>query len=150
MAKVKVYLETTVFNHFFDTDRPTHANTIELFTDIKAGKYEPYTSPYTIKELADTPDPKKRADMLKLIDDYGIESLPETDEVSALARKYIEAGVIPPTYFNDAAQVAIATVYGLDMIVSSNFTHISRAKTRLGTSEINIANHYKPIDINSP
>ena len=30
----KVYLETTMFNYFFDTERDAHADTVKLFDEI--------------------------------------------------------------------------------------------------------------------
>ena len=42
--KLKLYLETTVFNYYFDDDREGHENVLELFEAIKAGKFEAYTS----------------------------------------------------------------------------------------------------------
>jgi len=43
MRILKVYLETTLFNFFFDTDRDAHAATVKLFEEIRAGKHEGYT-----------------------------------------------------------------------------------------------------------
>ena len=44
MRKQKIYLETTLFNFYFDTDREAHADTVKLFKEIAAGKYEAFTS----------------------------------------------------------------------------------------------------------
>ena len=30
MRRLKIYLETTVFNHYFDADREAHAATVKL------------------------------------------------------------------------------------------------------------------------
>jgi len=38
MRKPKIYLETTIFNYFYDTARDGHADTVKLFEEIKAGK----------------------------------------------------------------------------------------------------------------
>jgi len=48
MRKQKVYLETTLFNYYFDEDRDAHADTVRLFEDIAAEKYEAYTSAYIL------------------------------------------------------------------------------------------------------
>ena len=66
MRKPKIYIETTVFNHYFDTDREAHAATIALFGEIKAGKYDAYTSVYVTDELVMASEPK-RSKMLSLI-----------------------------------------------------------------------------------
>ncbi|MDR1669285.1 MAG: hypothetical protein LBR76_04935 [Oscillospiraceae bacterium] len=51
MRKLKIYIETTLFNFYFDETREAHADTLRLFEDISAGKYEAYTSDYTVAEL---------------------------------------------------------------------------------------------------
>ena len=48
--KPKIYLESTIFNHFFDADREAHAATVKMFKEIQAGKYEAYTSAYVVDE----------------------------------------------------------------------------------------------------
>jgi hypothetical protein len=45
---LKIYLETTMFNFPFVPDKPGYselkADTKKVFEQIRAGKYEPYTS----------------------------------------------------------------------------------------------------------
>ena len=36
MSKLKLYLETTIFNYYFDEDRDGHDATVSLFEEIKA------------------------------------------------------------------------------------------------------------------
>ena len=43
IEKLKLYLETTVFNFYFDEDRPGHEDVLRLFEAIKAGEFEAYT-----------------------------------------------------------------------------------------------------------
>ena len=51
LSKMRVYLETTMFNYFFDTDRDGHADTVRMFEAIGKGEYEGYTSEYVTFEL---------------------------------------------------------------------------------------------------
>ena len=45
MRAMKIYLETTLFNFYFDEDRGfAHESTRALFREITAGKYEAFTS----------------------------------------------------------------------------------------------------------
>jgi hypothetical protein len=40
----KIYLETTIFNFPFAEDAPQYkADTLKLFNEIRAGRFEPYT-----------------------------------------------------------------------------------------------------------
>ena len=73
-----------------------------------------------------------------------------TDSARSLANQYIKAGIIPPTFATDALHIAIATVQNMDMIVSLNFRHIVRAKTKLATSPISVKNGYRPVEIFEP
>ncbi len=93
MRKPRIYLETTMFNHYFDEDREAHAATVELFKAIQAGQYEAYTSGYVIEELEDTKDEIKRSNMLALINEYDIVVLPDDTEAAILADMYVNEGV---------------------------------------------------------
>ena len=54
MRVPKIYLETTMFNYFFDAERDAHADTVRLFNEIAEGQYEAYTSRTVIEELEKT------------------------------------------------------------------------------------------------
>ncbi|MDR3313303.1 MAG: hypothetical protein LBS96_02470 [Oscillospiraceae bacterium] len=56
---MKLYLETTMFNYYFDTARDGHADTVQLFEEVRIGKHEAYTSGYTVEELLNAPEPKQ-------------------------------------------------------------------------------------------
>jgi predicted nucleic acid-binding protein len=145
----KIYLETTLFNYYFDKDRDAHVDTIKLFSEIAAGKYEAFTSTYVTDELENAPE-AKREKMLGLIAEYDITVLAPNDEAVRIADIYIEEGVIPQNYKMDCLHIAIATVNELDMIVSMNFRHIVKRKTILATGKINSLNGYRAIEIYSP
>ena len=51
LAKMRLYLETTMFNYYYDTDRDGHSDTIRMFEAIGKGEYEGYTSEYVIFEI---------------------------------------------------------------------------------------------------
>jgi len=100
-----------------------------LFAEIKEGKFKPFTSEYVLRELENTADAEKLVKMKSLISDYNITVLPPSAEVKRLADVYTSSGVIPIKYSLDALHIAIATVTGLDYIVSLNFKHIVKHKT---------------------
>lgn len=149
MPKLKIYLETTLFNYYFDSDRDAHPDTVQLFEDIASGKYEGYTSYYVIDELKrDATD--KREKMLALIPKYDIAVLPNNEDAEELADIYVSEGVIPPRFRTDGIHIAIASVYELDMIISMNFQHIVKRKTIRMTTHINALHDYPPIEIFNP
>jgi predicted nucleic acid-binding protein len=150
MRKLKIYLETTLFNYYFDIDRDAHADTVKLFEEIRAGKYEAYTSAYVIDELGETKEESKRSNMLALIGEYNINVLDTSDEAQDLADIYINEGVIPASKRLDSLHISVATVNDLEYIFSFNFQHINRIKTKTMTNLINTREGYKPITITVP
>ena len=145
----RIYLETTMFNYYFDTERDAHADTVKLFDEIKAGKYEAYTSVHVIDELGEAKEPK-RSSMLNLIKYYNINVLDYSDEARDLADIYVNEGVIPASKRLDSLHIAIATVNELEYIFSFNFQHINRVKTKTMTNLINSRESYKSITITVP
>jgi hypothetical protein len=155
MEKPKIYLETTMFS-FFCEERTAppylelKAEVHRIFELIKAGEYEPYTSPYATDEIMREPDAEKREKMKALISDYGITVLPATDEARRLAALYVQEKAIPPAYTTDAAHIAMTAVNGLDFIVSLNFTHIARPWTIEKVRLVNGRENYRGIGIYRP
>ena len=145
----RIYLETTMFNYYFDEHREAHGDTAALFDEIKAGKYEAFTSTYVTDELNEADEPK-RSKMLSLIAEYNIILLDADNKARDLSDIYVTNGVIPAKYRYDGLHIAIATINDLDYVFSLNFQHINRQKTKTMTSYININNGYKAINICSP
>ena len=72
------------------------------------------------------------------------------DEVAALADAYVEAGVLPRRYFNDALHIAVAVVHGIKFLVSWNFKHFVNVKTRQMVNLVNLKEGYGVIEIIAP
>jgi len=151
MKKQKVYLETTMFNFFFDTARgDMHVATREFFDKIKKGEFDAFTSAYVVDELVNAQEPK-RTDMLNLIKTYNIAIINKDDEFLRLADLYIKNGLVPKSYRFDAIHIAVAYVRELDYILSFNFHHINRIKTKEGVAHISKQEGYnKPVIICAP
>jgi predicted nucleic acid-binding protein len=138
-----------MFNYYFDIERDLHPDTVKLFEEIKAGKYQAFTSEYTIDELSRAPKEKFHK-MMKLIEEYNITVFQLSDEADKLGALYQEQGILPRKSTTDACHIAIATINDIDMILSLNFEHIVRKKTVLMTGNLNTQLGYKPVDIRSP
>ena len=150
MKTQKIYLETTLFNFYVDEDRgDAHTDTVQLFKEIAAGKYEAYTSDYVIDELTFAPD-DKREKMINLLTEYNIKVLEPDAEASRLANIYVSEGVIPLKHRTDGLHIAIATINGLDLIISMNFQHIVKYKTEKMTGAVNTLHGYRAVEIVSP
>ena len=150
MRKQKIYLETTLFNHYFDNDRGiAHKSTVALFKEIETGKYEAFTSSIVIEELAKS-DAEKYEKMFSLINKYDVAVVSVSEEAEKLADIYVTEKIIPQKYRTDGVHIAVATVNDLDMIVSMNFQHIVKRKTKIGTGSINALNGYRNVEISNP
>jgi predicted nucleic acid-binding protein len=146
-----IYLETTIFNFPFADDAPHYkADTLRLFTEIKGGKFQPFTSEYVTQELENTKDAEKLEQMKALITDHRIAVIPVSEEIKRLADVYVTAGVIPEKYSTDALHIAAATVADIDYIISLNFRHIVKHKTIIETEIINAREGYKRVFIHTP
>jgi len=74
----------------------------------------------------------------------------EESDVDKLADIYVAEGIVPTKYRDDALHIAMATITGMDIILSWNYKHIVKRKTILMTNLINAREGYKNIDIYSP
>ena len=70
-----------------------------------------------------------------------------TPSAERLADLYVTNGVIPPSHLADSGHIAMASAYELDCIVSYNFAHINRAKTRNLTAITNRQEGYDAVRI---
>ena len=104
---------------------------------------------YVIEEIEKAPE-EKREKMIKLVEQYSITVLALSAEAERLADLYVEQGIIPLKYRTDGVHIAVATVNELDMIISINFQHIVKRKTKIGTDSINAWNGYRTVKIYTP
>ncbi|MDR0838150.1 MAG: PIN domain-containing protein [Oscillospiraceae bacterium] len=132
MSGMRVYLETTVFNRYFEHEREYSAETERLFDKINAGEIEAYTSATVLEEIDKAPEPK-REQMLELIRECKIEVLETDSQAYDLADLYIEMGIIPSRFRLDGVHIAMAAIHNMDVIVSLNFHHINKLKTKTAT-----------------
>ncbi len=149
VRKLRLYLETTMFNYYFDKERDGHAATVRMFEAMGAGEYEGYTSEYVALELRQSSEPK-RSNMLALIEKYGIVMLEPDEETTRLADLYIKEGIIPEKYRFDGTHIACTSTNGLDGVLSFNFQHINKLKTKEMTALVNLREGYKSVIICTP
>ena len=81
---------------------------------------------------------------------HGAEILHVSDEVIDLVAAYRKHKILGPKYENDRIHIALATVYGVDILVSWNFKHIVHFDKIRMFNEVNKKMGYKPIVIYSP
>ena len=101
------------------------------------------TSTETLNESAEG-DPgmaKARLELLK-----GIRILPVTESAAGLARTLVASGLVPAIASPDAVHISLASVHGIDFLVTWNFKHIANPHTseRMRTT-INESGYRMPV-----
>ena len=148
MKKLKLYLDTSIFNFVFAEDAPKERDvTLKFFEQI--GQFDAYISDLVVKEIDRCPEDKKKK-LFDLILQYDFEELAFDQAAKELADKYVQENIIPEKYRDDAFHIAIASVNNIDAVVSWNFAHMVKLKTKREVVGVNLLMGYKEIDIYSP
>lgn len=93
-----------------------------LLADVKAGKFSLFLSELSDAEVQDAPEEVKK---IYLEFRNGANRILELSaEVIELADAYLDHGILTPNYRNDARHIALATIAGVDVLVSWNFKHV--------------------------
>jgi hypothetical protein len=79
-----------------------------------------------------------------------VEVVGSSAESGELQQAYLDAEVVGAASRNDAAHIAVATVYGADLVVSWNFRHIVHFEKIAGYEGINSLRGYRSPKIYSP
>ena len=146
MRNITPIFGNNCFNYYFDENRQGHDDVVSLFEAVRAGRYAGYTSEYVVQELKKAPQ-LKREEMIQLIELYGVTLLEPLPKISCLAESYIESGIIPASHLYDSLHIAAAVIYELDCVISYNFHHINRFKTKLLTAGVNNREGYGAVTI---
>jgi predicted nucleic acid-binding protein len=150
MYVYKFFFETTLFNAYHSAQSMAKQQyTRQLFQGITKGRYAPYTSGAVIDELKDA-SKEHYQEMYNLIEQFGMDVLPVTEEVERIAKLYVSKDIIPAKYMDDALHIATATVHGLDFVASYNFEHIVKLKTINRTGLVNLQERYKIVGLITP
>jgi len=144
MKILKVYLENSVVGGYFDDE--FKIPTKKLFEEFRKGYFKPVISTHVTNELEDGA-PQYIIDNLTSLDydDYDV-----TEEMIELADKYIENKIVSKKYYADALHIAIATVLGVDVLVSWNFKHIVNLNRIKLFNSVNLREGYNILEIRTP
>lgn len=148
----KVYFETSVISYL--TSRPSrdlviaaNQQTTREWWQGQRPSYELYISQMVIQEASsgDTNSVEQR--MLAV---EGVPLLAMSEEVVRLAERLITLGAVPKTAVEDALHIAVATVNGIDYLLTWNFKHIANAALRSKIESVCRDEGYEPPVICSP
>ncbi len=144
--KIEIYLDTSVPNAYLDDTKPERQKeTVEFWT--KLDQYHVYISDFVLKEIQQTPQQKRREDLLNLVKPFDVLN-GERDDVRALTQRYVMSGAI--AIVEDALHVAIAVVYKIGILASWNYRHLVKLKTKRAVNALNLMNGYNTIEIVDP
>jgi predicted nucleic acid-binding protein len=143
-----VYVETSVISYY--TARPSRdvvtaarqTLTQEWWEDARE-RFDLYVSVLVIEEAkiggADAAQRRLSA-ILRL------PILQINEAAEQLAKRFLDEGAIPPSSPEDALHISLATVHGMDFLLTWNFRHINNAelKTRIRTI-IEAAGYESPV-----
>ena len=151
MANPKVYVETSVISYLTalptrDLIRAAHQ---QVTLDWWAGRnaFDVYVSQFVIDE-ASAGHPEAAARRLAALQDALL--LEVTDDAASLAAQLISGDGLPTKARVDAFHVAVATVHGMDYLLSWNCTHIANATLRGRIEAICRAAGFEPPVICTP
>ena len=145
--KLKVYLDTSVISALFDERNPERKSLTESFFE-QIESFDPFVSEITTAEIERTPDLTLRSKMNEVVLQF--QALPLTDNVEWLANEYVHYGAVPESYLEDAYHIAVAVINEMDCILSWNFRHIVRRKTRDIVKMVNTIDTFRQIEIVTP
>jgi len=144
--KIKIYLDTSVISALFDERTPERlAMTSDFWSKLE--DYEVFISELVLEEL-ERANEQVKDKMFSAIKDFVV--LKISKEAEELAQIYVKQGVFPEKYFDDALHVALTSVNQIGILLSWNFTHLVKLKTRRMVSIVNLAENIMPVEIVSP
>lgn len=146
MMKQRIYIDTSVIGGCFDEEFKEWSLT--LLGEFVKGEKTMLVSDLMMRELENAR--KEVKEKINEVPEKNRFNLFSGNEVTHLARKYIDEGALTRKSYNDALHIALATINNADVLASWNFKHIVNLnKIRLFNS-INIKLGYHWIEIRTP
>ncbi len=150
--KPKIYLETTIVSYL--TAKPSrdlvvaaHQQITLEWWETRLRKFDIFISELVVREAGagDKTAAQKRLEALE-----EIPLLELNEKVLSLASELVHGGHIPESAKEDALHIALATVHGMDYILTWNCRRIANAEMRTGVTLICISQGYKAPIICTP
>jgi len=150
--KSKVYIETSVISYL--VARPSRDLLIAANQQVtqewwqnRRPKFDVYVSQLVAQEI-NSGDAEAVSKRQQAVTDCTY--LDVTSEAVNLAEKLIEQNAIPRQAAEDGLHIAVATVSGMDYLLTWNFRHIANAALRANVELVCRLNGYEPPVICSP
>lgn len=142
----KVYVETSVISYL--TARPSRDLVVAANQEVTREwwaaarkRFALYISEMVVQEIS-AGDPCAASERTRVVESVPILAI--TPEALALAKRFLAARIIPDKAAPDALHIALATVYGMDHVVTWNCRHIANALSQRALAQISRACGYEP------
>lgn len=145
--KQTIYLDTSVPSAYFDDKSPERRELTKQFWK-KLEKFNVFISTLVVKEINQINDEAKKKSLFHLLE--GVRPLNIDEECEYLADEYVNKRIFSEKNRDDALHIAVAVVNAVDYLVSWNFEHIVKVKTRRMVEVIDAEKNYKSIEIIAP
>ena len=143
----RVYVDNSVISGMFDdNDHPKRAK--PFWDTVFRGEIRIVLSDVLEGEIEDAPQHVR--EFYDRIPISQIERVVSTDESNRLADRYIAEEIVGKANINDSRHVALASVAGVDVLVSFNCTHIVKLNRIHKYNAINVLSGYSQIEIRTP
>ena len=130
--KESIYLETTIISYY--SSRPNrdiviagHQQITKDFVDKSALRYDIFVSELVIEECK-SGDKEAAILRLELLKTFNLLEL--NDAALSLAKSLVSSKIVPNQYAEDALHIALATIHGMDYLVTWNCKNIANAHIR--------------------
>jgi len=124
-----IYIESTIPSYVVarparDLIQAAHQQITRDWWDLQREKHELFTSQIVLDEIAagERAMAERRLELMA-----GITVLELTPDAESLADDVLKSGLLPATADGDAAHIALATVHGMDILLTWNCRHIANA-----------------------
>lgn len=126
------YIETTIPSYYVarpsvSVIQASRQASTRAWWDTGCSAFDLYTSREVIEE-AELGDPKMARERLELL--ASAKRLELIEDVGVVAETFIKKGLIPTKAASDAIHIAVASVHGMDYLVTWNFKHIANPYIR--------------------
>ena len=126
---MRIYIESTIPSYVVarparDLLQAARQQLTRDWWDLKRRAHEIFTSQVVLDKIAAGEAAMARQRLALLA---GIPIVRATNDAEALTQRILDSGVLPANADRDAAHIALATVYELDILLSWNCRHIANA-----------------------
>jgi hypothetical protein len=148
---LKVYVETSVWGMTLPSQpRALREPSKRFLRQCRTGLFIPYISSVVLQEIARA-SARDADQMVVEINRLAPIELTPSEEVEQLAGEYLKAGIVPAKKRDDARHVALATVSGMEILVSWNHRHLANKRKKEFFNAVNkLAGRARPLEICTP